>query len=490
MKKPTKSLLELRGSAILPVCALLLVVLGCASSTWGAPSSVVTTLNDSGPGSLRQVIAAANSGDTITFKVHGTITLTSGALVIGKDLDIEGPGANKLTISGNCASRVFVISSGIVTLAGMTISDGLADGNSPVLPPSVGGGILNFASLTLSAVVVSDSQAFGDASKSPLSAHLPGGAFGGGVGNVGTLAVIDSSFLDNLARGGDGSTPHAGDSPLAGLAGGGGIANFGSLTVTGSRFSFNQAVGGNNCNSPFLSGHGYGGAISSGSAVAMMHVSNSRFNHNQAIGGNGNISSAPATIGPNKSSGGAIDVTGGSGTIDNCTLDHNLSIGGAGASGSDGGIGAGGAIVATNFSNFGTNVTISNSNVEHNIALGGPGGGGGAGGEGEGGGVTSTAGGILTVIDTTVAHNHARGGEGINGGNGFGGGLYNYTNSPLDLQSAIVDYNLALGGEAGPGGSNGQGSGGGVYHLGPYSFDSATVIEKNQATTSNDNVGP
>jgi hypothetical protein len=48
-----------------------------------------------------------------------------------------------------------------------------------------------------------------------------------------------------------------------------------------------------------------------------------------------------------------------------------------------------------------------------------------------------------------------------------------------------VDYNLALGG-----GPAGQGIGGGVYRLGSFSFDSATDIEKNHASTSNDNVGP
>jgi len=44
------------------------------------------------------------AADTITFSVHGTITL-SGALMIGKSLDIEGPGARHLTISGDHASR-------------------------------------------------------------------------------------------------------------------------------------------------------------------------------------------------------------------------------------------------------------------------------------------------------------------------------------------------------------------------------------------------
>ena len=54
-----------------------------------------------------------------------TITLTSGELTISKSLDIEGPGANNLTISGNNASRVFEIGNGAtVTLANLTIANG------------------------------------------------------------------------------------------------------------------------------------------------------------------------------------------------------------------------------------------------------------------------------------------------------------------------------------------------------------------------------
>ncbi|HVS39628.1 MAG TPA: hypothetical protein VMS17_28990 [Gemmataceae bacterium] len=66
----------------------------------------VTNLADSGPGSLRAAITAANAhpgADAIDFAhgLHGTIGLTSGQLSITDNLSIAGPGENKLTVSGS-----------------------------------------------------------------------------------------------------------------------------------------------------------------------------------------------------------------------------------------------------------------------------------------------------------------------------------------------------------------------------------------------------
>src|SRR5262249_12613969 len=59
------------------------------------PSTLtVVNLSDSGPGSLRAEIAAAQNGDTVAFDPSlkaQAIFLTSGELVIDKSLDIEGP---------------------------------------------------------------------------------------------------------------------------------------------------------------------------------------------------------------------------------------------------------------------------------------------------------------------------------------------------------------------------------------------------------------
>src|SRR5262249_7920792 len=118
----------------------------------------VHNLADSGPGSLRQAILDANTqpgADLIRFAPaarDGTIALTTGELTITDDLILDGPGADRLAVSGNDASRVFQINGSIrVTIDGLTISHGRADS---------GAGIDNDAgTLTISHVLFSDNQA-------------------------------------------------------------------------------------------------------------------------------------------------------------------------------------------------------------------------------------------------------------------------------------------------------------------------------------------
>ena len=77
---------------------------GCISSV------IVTSSDDSGPGTLRQAIHDVCSGGTITFSPslpEDTITLAGSELLIDKSLTINGPGADLLSISGDGKSRVF-----------------------------------------------------------------------------------------------------------------------------------------------------------------------------------------------------------------------------------------------------------------------------------------------------------------------------------------------------------------------------------------------
>ena len=43
----------------------------------------------------------------------GTLTLTTGELVVGHNVTIQGPGPKALTVSGNDASRVFHVTAGL-----------------------------------------------------------------------------------------------------------------------------------------------------------------------------------------------------------------------------------------------------------------------------------------------------------------------------------------------------------------------------------------
>jgi hypothetical protein len=147
--------------------------------------TVTSAADDGSSGTLRAVIASASSGDTIAFdpSLKGqTITLASGELAITKNLDIEGPGADKLSVSGNAASRVFDLSSGAsLTIADLTITNGLADHGGAILDEAG-------ASLALSHVVVANNQAVGG---------LGGGAIFNDTGA--SLSISESLLTNNQA---------------------------------------------------------------------------------------------------------------------------------------------------------------------------------------------------------------------------------------------------------------------------------------------------
>jgi hypothetical protein len=181
-----------------------------------AATVTVTNCNDSGTGSLRQAIADAAPGDTVTFAlapVCSTISLAS-TLTITNSIDIMGPGAAILSVDGGGSVRDFLVSSGSSpTISGITIKGGSG---------SFGGGIYNnYGDLTLD-----DTAITGD------SATDYGG---GGVANYGTLAVANSTFTNDSGGGYGGG---------AILNGGGCSSPCATLTVTGSTFSGNYSGSG------------------------------------------------------------------------------------------------------------------------------------------------------------------------------------------------------------------------------------------------------
>ena len=104
-----------------------IAVLLLAATTVSAHAAIltVTNTNDSGLGSLRQALAVAHNSDRITFTVSGIIRLTSGGLVVARNVTISGPGANQLSIDGNQATFVFgVIPERTISISGLSIPNG------------------------------------------------------------------------------------------------------------------------------------------------------------------------------------------------------------------------------------------------------------------------------------------------------------------------------------------------------------------------------
>ena len=195
-----------------------------------AATITVTNTNDSGPGSLRQALANANNGDRINFAVTGAITLTSGALVVARNVTISGPGANQLSIDGNPGTVVFSVDTPatIATISGLTIRNGVH-------------GIVTFGTLTVSNCVVSGNS--------------------NGITNNGhNLTVVNSNVSDNVHSGISFTAPEfvvvtatIRSTTVSGNLEGGIVANvagFGislQVTITDCTISGNSRFGGIHC---------------------------------------------------------------------------------------------------------------------------------------------------------------------------------------------------------------------------------------------------
>jgi Tol biopolymer transport system component len=395
------------------ICGLQLIALVCLaipshlSARPNATTITVTTINDNGPGSLRQALIDANDGNTVQFDptLNGqTISLTSGELAIDQNITITGPGPALLTVAKSAGTfRIFHVMPGhVTTIQGLTISGGHTEG----------GGILNDnATLTVANCIVRDNVLFdgaginsdgsnGGATLTILNSLITdnSASVGGGIYNYqGTLTITqstisDNAALDSFAQYGAGiynggllvvnsstiTSNHAGTE-------GGGIQNEGTATLTDSVVSNNVAgeedgelgygggiyhtgangssltlhhctVSGNSAITSSAGGRG-GGIFGSSSNGGLLSITESTINNNHAdktgggINAYGDIKVTDSTLNGNTAeSGGGLHTREPAATIQNSTFSGNSSILDGGAILNDG------------------QVTINNSTISDNQA--------------------------------------------------------------------------------------------------------------------------
>jgi hypothetical protein len=245
------------------------------------PSQVgltVTSLADSGPGTLRAAIQTADAGShsdkfTISFAVTGTIDLLSPLPDLNNSIAIQGLGASSLTIEpavgASFTSAMVTVDAGkTASLSGLTI----ANAND--------GGIINNGMLTVANCAVVNNSA---------NASFFGFSTGGGILSnfSSTLTVTGSTLSGNSATDG------------------GAIFSFGTLTVDGCTLSGNSAIFGGAIeeedgtaavSASTISGNSatYGGGISS---LSTLTVTGSTLSGNSAsYGGGGIYSVGPSTV--------------------------------------------------------------------------------------------------------------------------------------------------------------------------------------------------
>jgi len=421
--------------------------------------SALTVLNnlDSGAGSLRADIAAAHSGDTIAFApslAGQTITLTSGELLINKNLTISGPGAGDLTISGNNHSRVFEVGTGTqATVSGLTISNGF---------DAQGAGILNNGTLTLTDSILSGNSA----NKVVKKSTLPNA--GGAIENRGTLTIAYCQLTGNSASLGGGIDNHGSatvnSSTLMGnsvTASGGAIVNQGTLSVNNSTLSNNTATSDGGAidsygtanvtvavTGSYLSGNtavnGSGGAISNhGNLLTVSANSTLSGNHAGNDGGgiatandpNAKIVVSDSTLSGNSAwAGGGIYTWNVYGTtaITNCTLSDNTARN------------AGGAIFVGS-----ATMTVSGSTLSGNSAN-------------TYGGAIDVFVGALKIDSSGLTNNVAL---------VAGGGIYNSSAGPYGTPTVTVENSSSVNGNTAP-----AGEGADIYNLGVVYLDSTSSI--------------
>jgi hypothetical protein len=181
----------------------------------GAIGLIVTNAADSGPGTLRNAIAAVSiSGERIIFTntlAGQTILLTNGEIAITNSMDIDGSAlSSPVQINGNHTSRIFNITNGVtLNLVSLVLTNGFTNGGY------WGGAIVNDGMLAMTNCTLTgnsvDSSDNGGAIANQGALTLDGctfygnsAGFSGAVDNRSACAAVNCTFYGNTALAGNG----------------------------------------------------------------------------------------------------------------------------------------------------------------------------------------------------------------------------------------------------------------------------------------------
>lgn len=189
------------------IAAAMLTLLALGTTGQASAATIpVTNCRDDGAGSLREAVRIALSGDTINLRnlTCPKITLTSGAIVVPQlELDIQGPGFRKVSVSGNLVSSVFRHTAlhGAFKLSGIRIEDGVRrePTNPPPVSPRAEGGCIysNGDEVTLYDVEVRNCSALGRGLATNTTIAQGGGIYA----PLATVTASYSGIYSNTARG-------------------------------------------------------------------------------------------------------------------------------------------------------------------------------------------------------------------------------------------------------------------------------------------------
>ncbi|PZQ17371.1 MAG: hypothetical protein DI564_06065 [Rhodanobacter denitrificans] len=268
---------RLRRRPLAAVCCALVLA---AAVPAGAAILPVSTCDDSGPGSLREVALGAGSGDTIDLSALtcSTITLSAGAIALSGDVTLKGPGAAALAIDAGFTSRILAHGGGTLTVADLSLLQGKYTHEGD----AAGGCVVSAGNVVLDQVVISGCG---------VLAGEGAVARGGGLAVDGDLTLLWSTISGNTALADgivEGGGAHAGTAQAfySEIRGNEATSNYatssgGGLAIVGSTVILSSAVTGNRA--------GEAAGLSAGSAAEdSVAILNSTVSGNEAalrIGG-------------------------------------------------------------------------------------------------------------------------------------------------------------------------------------------------------------